>query len=514
MVSQAWEPVTLEDNPALRRFEGAQVMPTDNRGLLNLDKASYGQEETRSYSYGPNYDMPFMRAPGRALGAGFPAGQYAQPDNWLSGAISSANEANSPDLGIPTYTTASTLPPDYLKKINAGAITITGSGWDESKSLMSGEYTINRPKDGETSIHANGFVMDSGDVKGTLVSGVPSYNDLDADGIDRVWRRYQHLDNKSDPNSLWDRLGSLFTGKLDNPATTLSSTDREERNLLSAITYGRPTPDYLRSGLTNSTGDYWKTGQFPDKYPDLDTRAGQYRDSSGAAVAYVSPAAITPWSNAIIPDDPGSKAYQARLDHENERNVNIFMAGLGVIGEGVAVVNAASKLYTASEAGNVARWGANSTGAKLSFDTSLNTIDKAWSIRTGEILAEDPIARASYARLQSQGTNVKFVNDPNMREMGLFDPYSNEVTVNMLRHSSAEEAASTVVHEALHQNRFFQSNMAPGTQFEEYLAFRNEFLFQNARRPSLTERQQIINDVVKPLYPQLPSGNLPIPRRR
>jgi hypothetical protein len=125
------------------------------------------------------------------------------------------------------------------------------------------------------------------------------------------------------------------------------------------------------------------------------------------------------------------------------------------------------------------------------------------------MLARDPVARASYARLQRQGTDVKFVNDLNMREMGLFDPYSNEVTVNMLRHSSVREAGSTVVHEALHQNRFFRSGVAPGTQFEEYLAFRNEFLFQNARRPTLMERQQIINDVVKPLYPHLPSGKLP-----
>lgn len=96
-----------------------------------------------------------------------------------------------------------------------------------------------------------------------------------------------------------------------------------------------------------------------------------------------------------------------------------------------------------------------------------------------------------------------------MLEMGLFDPNRNTVTVNMLRHSSADDAASTVVHEALHQNRFFQSGVAPGTQLEEYLAFRNEFLFQNGRRPTLMERQQIINEVVKPLYPQLPSGKLP-----
>jgi hypothetical protein len=97
-----------------------------------------------------------------------------------------------------------------------------------------------------------------------------------------------------------------------------------------------------------------------------------------------------------------------------------------------------------------------------------------------------------------------------MREMGLFDGNRNTVTVNVLRHTSADEIASTVVHEGVHQHRFFGRGVSPGTQYEEYLAFRNEFLFTNGRRPTLLERQQILNEVVKPLYPRLPSG--PVPR--
>lgn len=150
--------------------------------------------------------------------------------------------------------------------------------------------------------------------------------------------------------------------------------------------------------------------------------------------------------------------------------------------------------------------GAN-TASKLSFDSSLNVVDRTFAVKTGEILAENPIGSASYARLQRQGTDVRFVNDPAMPDMGIFDPYNNSVTVNMLRHSSAEEAASTIMHEATHQNGFYKG--APqNTQFTEYQAFRNESLFQNGVRPSLSERLNIWNDV-QSLYPHLPQGKYP-----
>ena len=94
-----------------------------------------------------------------------------------------------------------------------------------------------------------------------------------------------------------------------------------------------------------------------------------------------------------------------------------------------------------------------------------------------------------------------------MPEMGLFNAYENFVTVNMLRHSSPEEAVSTIVHEATHQNGFF-NGIAQNSQFTEYQAFRNEYLFMNGQRPSLVERQQIWRGV-QSLYPDLPQGKYP-----
>lgn len=75
-----------------------------------------------------------------------------------------------------------------------------------------------------------------------------------------------------------------------------------------------------------------------------------------------------------------------------------------------------------------------------------------------------------------------------MVELGIFDRGANTVTVNMARHSNPSDVASTVVHEATHQNRFFRTGNA-GTQYEEFLSFRNESFFETGVRPSLTERQ-------------------------
>jgi hypothetical protein len=81
-----------------------------------------------------------------------------------------------------------------------------------------------------------------------------------------------------------------------------------------------------------------------------------------------------------------------------------------------------------------------------------------------------------------------------MRALGLFDPTTNTVTVNMAFHRSPLEAVSTVIHEAAHQ---------------EYAAFRNEFIFNNdGALPSPGQELKIFNQV-KSLYPDLPEGTNP-----
>lgn len=98
------------------------------------------------------------------------------------------------------------------------------------------------------------------------------------------------------------------------------------------------------------------------------------------------------------------------------------------------------------------------------------------------------------------------MNDPAMEALGYFDAYTNSVTVNMGRHFSAREAASTIVREAAHKNGFYKGR-PQNTQFSEYQAFGSEMLYKNGG-PSLAERLEIWNDV-QSLYPHLPQEKYP-----
>jgi len=147
---------------------------------------------------------------------------------------------------------------------------------------------------------------------------------------------------------------------------------------------------------------------------------------------------------------------------------------------------------------------------KFAFDDSLNAVDRTFAKQAGEIIAKDPVAAASYARLQREGTEVRFVNDPKIPQAGLFDRFKNTVTVNMLRHASPREAVSTIVHEATHQNRAYTNGVGANTLYEEYLAYRNEELFRTGTRPTLAQRQEIINWIQKvPDYNDIEAGPLP-----
>jgi hypothetical protein len=237
--------------------------------------------------------------------------------------------------------------------------------------------------------------------------------------------------------------------------------------------------------------------------------SGAFAANAGTIEAQVGPA-IQPFVLASIPG--GQFALAAQGGYQMGQGYGQYQNGETTSG----VLNMVGGVLTV--AGSVASTGSfvprtnDNVVSKLSFDSSLNIVDRSFSTRAGEILAENPIGSASYARLQRQGTDVRFVNDPYMPAMGHFDAYDNSVTVNMLRHTSAEEAASTVVHEATHQNGFYRG-IAQNTQFTEYQAFRNESLFMNGARPSLSERLNIWNDV-KSLYPDLPQGKYPFGGKR
>ncbi|MFZ6876552.1 hypothetical protein ACO0LF_31330, partial [Undibacterium sp. Di27W] len=160
--------------------------------------------------------------------------------------------------------------------------------------------------------------------------------------------------------------------------------------------------------------------------------------------------------------------------------------------------------------------GGGNSAAKISFEPSLNEVDRIIGAKSGAVIAENPIAARSYQRLLDQGTDVRFVNDRFMGDAALFEGLTNTVTVNMLKMRSAEDVASAIVHEATHQKRWFNGAKL-GTQYEEYMAYKNEFIFEASRnprlgefsiRPTLTERQELWRQTQEN-YKHLPQGKNP-----
>ncbi|WP_035060059.1 hypothetical protein [Andreprevotia chitinilytica] len=171
-------------------------------------------------------------------------------------------------------------------------------------------------------------------------------------------------------------------------------------------------------------------------------------------------------------------------------------------------LTALGPLKFGAAAGRLGTGAPSSMAAKISFAESANNIvDKTFGIKAGQLIADNPVASAYYARLQKQGTSVVFINDSAMSDMAFFEGQYNKVTINLSKHSSAEEIASTIVHESTHQGRYFK-DIPLGNQYEEYLALRNEEFFATGARPSIDIRRQIWVDAQQ-IYPHLPQGRSP-----
>jgi hypothetical protein len=147
--------------------------------------------------------------------------------------------------------------------------------------------------------------------------------------------------------------------------------------------------------------------------------------------------------------------------------------------------------------------------AKILSRNATGEIEPYLTRDIGKTIAENPVANSAYKHLQRQGTDV-FLDYSARPPKGLAGQASglrNEVEIFYWNNGTARDAVSTMVHESSHIDRFYKGARL-NTQFDEYLAFRREFLFQQGRRPSLVERQRIW-ETVKDLYPDLPQERVP-----
>ncbi|WP_426323809.1 hemagglutinin repeat-containing protein [Pseudoduganella sp. R-43] len=88
-------------------------------------------------------------------------------------------------------------------------------------------------------------------------------------------------------------------------------------------------------------------------YVEFDRSAGQYRDgATGAAVAFVPPAVVDPWTPSLIESDRGTQDYRARQTYETERLMNIASLPLGLAVRGGILLGGIDDLWKSVRAAN------------------------------------------------------------------------------------------------------------------------------------------------------------------
>lgn len=126
----------------------------------------------------------------------------------------------------------------------------------------------------------------------------------------------------------------------------------------------------------------------------------------------------------------------------------------------------------------------------------------------GTRIANDPIAYRAYRQLQRSGTDVVIdFGEPVTGEATGNAGVVGEVQIFARNIQSPQEAIATVVHESSHvrQLELGIQRYFGNTQYNEYRAFRREFLYWNGRRPTSPERASI-GEVVRKCYSNLPEG--------
>jgi RHS repeat-associated protein len=131
----------------------------------------------------------------------------------------------------------------------------------------------------------------------------------------------------------------------------------------------------------------------------------------------------------------------------------------------------------------------------------------------GQAILDNPVSSRSLSQLQEAGRSVELnYGEPPAGIRGRTGLVDDRIKLYMSAMNSAEEAASTLSHEAAHVRYAERGSKIPfASQLDEFRAAKREFLFSEGRRPTLNERfdiWQTVHDlyVDKPLGGQVPFG--------
>jgi hypothetical protein len=115
----------------------------------------------------------------------------------------------------------------------------------------------------------------------------------------------------------------------------------------------------------------------------------------------------------------------------------------------------------------------------------------------GQAIARDPLASKAYSRIQQAGFGVHLV----VGEAGdLAGETFNTGVLNIYldNNASIREALATLVHESTHVDLLARTKRLYGSRgVGEYMARAREFLFVHGRRPTMVEREEIIQELLE-----------------
>ncbi|PUB82673.1 MAG: hypothetical protein DBP02_14275 [gamma proteobacterium symbiont of Ctena orbiculata] len=148
---------------------------------------------------------------------------------------------------------------------------------------------------------------------------------------------------------------------------------------------------------------------------------------------------------------------------------------------------------------------------KMSRRSGVDTIDYDGNSATASFggteflkeVAGNRVSMKSYQQISDHGADILFKYDsaiddlavyyPNSRRIDLY-PANIEAEALAFGHDPAHYAARVLSHEAKHVRRD-SLGLLTNTRYDEYLSYRREFLFQENRRPTLSERANLWQDV-------------------
>lgn len=243
---------------------------------------------------------------------------------------------------------------------------------------------------------------------------------------------------------------------------------------IAANTGGNASPYVLTPGPTYVTGSSLPAAPEGTKRVTMTVDGAAYFPLVAPCPA-VSCTNGDPIANAI--PDAGTKAYNEAVARKTEREIEIFTAGLGLVGAAVHGVTAVSNLATkASAAARVAEVAGANTERLLQFNSKADPIFDS----VGHAAISHPQEyKAIMADLQRNGVNVKygessmsFSPNPSGGSIGNEILLPNEFSISALRH----EYGHFLDHQALGSPKYI-----------EY--------FKNPELIVATERSQYLNEI-------------------